>query len=68
MEVLKSGRQQLTTDRNHIQLDYEKEKPILRISPCKADVAWFQIAEIILYPKQAEPYLGNLIKKLSLES
>ncbi|MCE9624334.1 MAG: hypothetical protein K8R69_02600 [Deltaproteobacteria bacterium] len=60
--ILKSGRQQWTTDREHIQLDQEKDLPILRILPPSEDVEWFQISEVILYPSQPEPYVAHLIK------
>jgi len=62
--ILKSGRQQLITDRNHIRLDQEKERSIIKIFPRSEDVEWFQIAEIVIYPRHLEPYVAHLIKTL----
>jgi len=63
VEILKSGRQQLYTDRKHLQLDQDKDKAILRIFPRDEDVAWFQISEIVVYPNQVEPYIQYLLKQ-----
>ncbi len=62
-EVLKSGRQQLTTDLAHLQVDQDKEKTILRIFPSKESVEWYQIEEIKLYPGDPASYLAHLVRR-----
>jgi len=60
-EILKSGRQEIFSDRSHLRWDQEKDKTILRIFPRDEDIQWFQISELLLYPGTLEPYQRHLL-------
>lgn len=64
--ILKSGREQWETDRDHILMDREKEKTIIRIRPSSEQTEWFQTTEVILYSRQPELYAAHLLKNSGL--